>query len=179
MKWNIEILNFKNVSLDDAKFLFSQAEKKLDDTVKVGDSVTNRSYTIISILVGLLIALSGYFFNSVITAGIKDGKTALSLIAICYLLVCLFVLLTNIFPKSYYTLGSQPKDLAINDFFVDEIDKDLRSVYLYVSEIENYQERIEGNFYKNNKRLFLLRNCLIAVYVLPIILSGIYFFVIS
>ena len=33
-RWKIKLSNESNVTLEDVKFIFSQAEKRLDDTIK-------------------------------------------------------------------------------------------------------------------------------------------------
>lgn len=39
--WKIDpAININRVSLEDVKFVFTQAEKRLDDTMKTGDGIT-------------------------------------------------------------------------------------------------------------------------------------------
>lgn len=170
MRWSTDIQNFDNVSIDDAKFIFSQAEKRLDDTVKVSDAITSRSYTIITLLVGILSAISSLFLKNLIERGFLYYQTTLTLVSVIYLTGCLSLLIWNISATQYWTLGSDPKLLAQDIFFKDGVTEKLRSVYLYVNEIENYQERIEINLQKNRTRFVTLRNVIRTMFLLPFLL---------
>lgn len=170
MKWKTDIDNFENLTVEDAKFLFSQAEKKLDDTIKVSESITNRSYSIITLLVGILSATSGIFLKSIIENGIKYYQSILTIVAILYLIGCLFLLIWNISATKYWTLGSEPQHLCKNVFFTDQVPANLRTIFLIINEVENYQERIEVNLEKNRTRFILLRNVIRAMFGLPFLL---------
>lgn len=174
MKWKTDIENFENVSIDDVKFLFSQAEKKLDDTIKVSEAITSRSYTIITLLAGILTATTGILLKGLIENKIKSYQSILTITALIYLITCLLFLIWNISATKYWTLGSEPQHLCKNIFFTNEIQKELRTIYLYINEIEFYQERIEINLEKNRTRLVVLRNVIRAVFCLPFFILIIY-----
>lgn len=176
MRWVTDIENFENITVEDAKFLFSQAEKKLDDTIKVSDTITARSYSIITVLVGILTAVSGVFLKSVLEKGINRSELILESVGVIYLIGCLLFLIWNVSATKYWTLGSEPQHLCRNKFFEDDLPKNLISVYLYINEIENYQERITVNLEKNRNRFLILRNVLVALYLLPFILATLYLF---
>ena len=76
VSWKIDrSIDVDRVSLEDVKFIFSQAEKRLDDTVKTGESIASKTMSMITLLAGVLIALSGYMisnWNSVALASHKD-----------------------------------------------------------------------------------------------------------
>jgi len=167
MKWKTDIVKFENITVEDVKFLFSQAEKKLDDTIKVSEAITTRSYTIITLLVGILSATTAILLKSLIDNGVKNYQSVLIITAIVYLIICLLFLIWNISATKYWTLGSEPQYLCRNIFFTDEIPKELRTVYLYMNEIEFYQERIEINLEKNRTRFVMLRNVIRAMFSLP------------
>lgn len=176
MKWKTDIEKFENLTLEDVKFLFSQAEKKLDDTIKVSEAITTRSYTIITLLVGILTATTGILLKSLIENGVRYYQSILLMAAIVYLISCLLLLIWNISATKYWTLGSEPKYLSRNIFFTDEIAKELRTIYLYMNEIEFYQERIEINLEKNHTRFIILRNVIRAMFILPFFILITYLF---
>jgi hypothetical protein len=87
--------------------------------------------------VGILTATSGIFLKSIIENGIKHYQSILTIVAIAYLIVCLFLLIWNNSATKYWTLGSEPPHLCRNIFFTDEVPKHSRTIYLYINAIEN------------------------------------------
>jgi hypothetical protein len=61
MPWSIDqSLNIDRVSMEELKLIFNQAEKRLDSTTKEGENIASRTTTMVTLMAGLLIALSGY-----------------------------------------------------------------------------------------------------------------------
>ena len=59
--WKIDpSIDVTRVSLEDVRFVFSQAEKRLDDTAKTGESIASKTMSMMTLMAGVLIALSGY-----------------------------------------------------------------------------------------------------------------------
>ena len=53
-------IDVDRVSLEDVKLIFAQAEKRLDDTVKIGENIASKTMSMITLMAGVLIALSGF-----------------------------------------------------------------------------------------------------------------------
>jgi hypothetical protein len=63
--WQIDpSIDVNLVTLEDVKLIFSQAEKRLDDTVKTGESIASKTMTMVGLLTGVLIALCGYTISN-------------------------------------------------------------------------------------------------------------------
>ena len=61
-RWKIELSNDCNVTLDDVKFIYSQAEKRLDDTIKTGETIASKTTTILTLMTGVIVGVSAYMF---------------------------------------------------------------------------------------------------------------------
>ena len=120
--WKIDSrIDVNRVSLEDVKFIFSQAGKRLDDTVKTGESIASKTMSMITVMTGVLIALSGYT--------ISNWKG-----------------------------------------FSSETDSRQITI-IYMSEIENYNNRIDRNLEVNEGRWKKYRISVISFLLLPVILG--------
>jgi len=125
--WKIDSrIDVNRVSLEDVKFIFSQAEKRLDDTVKTGESIASKTMSMITVMTGVLIALSGYT--------ISNWKG-----------------------------------------FSSETDSRQITI-IYMSEIENYNNRIDRNLEVNEGRWKKYRISVISFLLLPVILGIVFIF---
>lgn len=175
VEWMPPIEKYENVPVDAVKFIFSQAEKRLDSTVKVADLITSKSYSLFSLMAGLSIAITGFLVNQLKTTEKSCVYIFVSCITAIYLFLLLFFLLQNVFPKKYHPMGSIPSELFANEFFQGNQDENLKVVHLYVSELENYNKRINHNVNTNDRRQRRLKKCLYGIVFLPIIGAVAYF----
>ena len=58
--WKAEIRFKEKLTVDDAKFIFEQAEKLLNDSVETSETIVRRMNTLITLITGSLLALVGY-----------------------------------------------------------------------------------------------------------------------
>jgi hypothetical protein len=59
--WKIDpSIDADRVSLEDVKLIFSQAEKRLDDTVRAGENIASKTMSVITLMAGIFVALSGF-----------------------------------------------------------------------------------------------------------------------
>jgi hypothetical protein len=168
-----KIENFDFVSIDDVKFIFYQAEKRLDDILKIGDNINAKTYTVISIITALLIGLLGTLVSK-ISKNEFDAISLTTFIGSIYLLLMLKHAIKNILPFNYQSLGTQPNEMVKNDFFVEEFPKELRTIYLYYAEIEDYQYRIDTNREINSKRWETLTKTINYLFAFPLLLGFLY-----
>lgn len=115
--WLPAISDVSHVSLDDGKFIFAQAEKMLDDTIKVYDATTTKSLSVLTIINVILVAQVGFFFKDFSIAGTFDPKLATILLGCAYLMYNTFFLVKNVRPNTYKMMGSHPEKLFVNEFF--------------------------------------------------------------
>jgi hypothetical protein len=74
-------------------------------------------------------------------------------------------------PNRYFVLGSEPNELMISSFFARSVQQDKITVFLYMSEIENYDWRIRRNLEVNEKRWNKYRRSVICFLLLPVFLG--------
>ncbi|HYG15897.1 MAG TPA: hypothetical protein VEC12_09100 [Bacteroidia bacterium] len=170
-RWFISSENEDMGGLDDMKFVFEQAEKQLGETVTIGSAIADKTNNLITLIVGILIALVGYFISNWSKEAVMGNTTIVALAAICYLFICLVVTLKNIQPNLYYLPGSEPKDLVANEFYSDagEISSGQRLTFITMSEIENYQFRIEENTRLNDNRWKRFNTTLWMLLAMPLL----------
>ena len=163
--WRIDqSINIDRISMDELKLIFSQAEKRLDDTIKQGESIASKTMSMITLMAGLLIALSGYIIS------IWKGPTALTnkdlvgIFGCLYLLGLLIYVINNVMTYKYGVAGSRPERLMSSSYVDDDIPRSKMLLLLYLNEIEEYSRRIENNTalnhegwrrYRTSVRLFL------------------------
>jgi uncharacterized membrane protein len=70
--------------------------------------------------------------------------------------------------------GSEPEQLMVPSFFAAAVPKDKITLFIYMSEIENYNLRIEKNLEMNDRRSKLYRRSVILFLILPVLLGVLY-----
>jgi hypothetical protein len=171
-QWPPLIEKEENITLEDVKFIFDQAAKKLDYTIQVAGSVNNKATTLATLLSGVLIALIGYIISQPSIIG--NSKTAIAIIAMVYVYAVGAFLLRNLVPRYYYPTGLEPHHLLKNEFFTDDFETGRRTINLYLAVIERYQEFIVENEAQNNKRWRNYNISLRALIFMPLVLGTIY-----
>lgn len=169
---NFSITNTDLASLDELKFVFYQAEKRLEDSHKTYDSTTGKSITLITLTVAIFSTLAAFFFLHNDTSGSFDPKLFTVLILSFYIFYILTQLIRNILPGDYQPNGTLPSDL-LNKQFYDGRDKTPEDENvlkdMYYSELVNYDFRIKDNFNSNSPRLGRIRRSIILLVTFPLI----------
>jgi len=170
IKWSGSILNKQKLNVEDAKFIFEQSEKYLKDSIETSSTIVVRVNTVITIIVAVVIGLSSYIVNKWENQSTGFNNILItSSIGLLYFYVLGFFAVRNVYPSPYFPIGSLPKDLFSDDFFLNEVPNEDRIIRYYVSEIENYQFRIERNNYKNGDRWALYKRTLWLLLTAPIV----------
>jgi hypothetical protein len=170
--WKIDpAIDVDRVSLEDVKFIFSQAEKRLDDTVKTGESIASKTMSMFTVMAGVLIALSGYAISNWKGFQSANEKDLVAIIGSLYILSLFFYMLTNVLPNKYHVLGSEPDLLMVPQYFAPALPLDKITIFIYMSEIENYNERISANLKVNEGRWERYRISVILFLILPVVLG--------
>lgn len=128
-KWLPVIDKEENINIDDVKFIFDQAAKKLDYTMQVAGSINNKATTLVTLLSGMLVALIGYLISQ--TSIIGNSKSAIAIIAMVYVYAVGAFLLRNLVPRYYYSPGFEPQHLLKNELCTDSFEASRRNINLY------------------------------------------------
>jgi hypothetical protein len=173
--WKIDpSIDVNRVTLEDVKFIFSQAEKRLDDTVKTGESIASKTMSIFTLMAGVLVALSGYMISNWNGISSSTSKDLVSILGSLYILGLFIYMLKNVLPNEYYVLGSEPDQLMVPAYFDPKLPLDKVTIFIYMSEIENYNLRIEHNLAVNAGRWRKYRFSIIWMLLLPVVLAIVY-----
>jgi ABC-type transport system involved in cytochrome bd biosynthesis fused ATPase/permease subunit len=134
-------LNFDNIDNGDSKFKFilDQSEKLLESYSKDIDSLKNRSFTFIRLIITIMSILSGIV--GYLISQVKYDNTLLILIALCvagfaYPLILVF---KNVLPSNYYSIGHDPDKMCKQDFIDSDLD------LMIFEQVRHYRNRINSN----------------------------------
>lgn len=161
-------------TIDDAKFIYDQAEKKLKEIISSGDLVVNRTTTLITVVVGVIVGLLGYSINRYYSLNKFDASIWSCIIGIIYLFFILYYLRINFKGAKYSIIGASPKTLFSSDFF-KVTDEKLRSKMFIWAQIENYQDSIDKNSFVNNQRWDRFNLSVTLIMFIPVLLTVIFF----
>lgn len=163
---NISTISPDNYSTDHLKFVFYQAEKRLEDSNKSYEYITTKTVTILSVTIAILTALSSYSFLNLDIHGVFSPKVTTAVLASIYVFVILLSLARNVKSFEYHPLGSSPDKLYVeipNGATKEQFFSDI----LY-SEIKNYNKRIAENYDFNTKRVSRLDSAISLLVFMPV-----------
>ncbi|MGF7072303.1 hypothetical protein [Mucilaginibacter sp. 3215] len=160
------------LTLEDAKFIFEQAEKSYNYTIETAKGIYERSNGLLTLVSGVLIGLVAYAIGKWKDTPHLDSLLFTAIVGIFYfLIVGLMFVLQGLTPSEYLLPGTNPKVYFDKAFFHKDIADDERILRFYKVEIINYQERIEQNTKKNNYRWNIYVLCLRAIFFSPIVMG--------
>lgn len=172
--WTAEVAFKEKLTLEDAKFIFEQAEKLLNDSVATSETIVSRMNTLITLITGSMLAIVGYIISRIGGSFNLDPSMFTAAIGALFLYVLAVYSFQNNQPKDYLLPGTVPKDLFNPAFFDKSIPNNERIILYYVNELENYMYRIEINNEINEKRWKRYSIITGALLWLPIILIACY-----
>lgn len=143
---------FQLISIEEAKFILEHAEKQLKDILETSLQIVSRSTTLLTILIGLMIALIGFSIKNWETTHLWNQRIFIAVWFVCYLGVIVFVLFFNFIPKTYFIAGAEPADFFKTDEVFNLENSDYRMVAIYVNEIIQAQSKIKHNKSANDKK---------------------------
>ncbi|MDF9795888.1 accessory gene regulator protein AgrB [Catalinimonas alkaloidigena] len=155
-------------SIEELQFVFSQIEKRLDESGKIYDATTNKTVVLLSISIGLMTTLTAYFFINNELKGVFSPKLFTVFVMSFKSFFILFYLSKNILPTNYHPLGSKASLLLNKEFYIDMKNNETLKSMIY-SEIVNYDSRANDNFQINEKRLKRIKNAIISLIILPLL----------
>lgn len=171
-QWKNDIINWKKIDVEIAKFYLSTAERRLEEQIKTSESITSRTDKLLGISISLTTILAGYIF-SLLTGNeswIWNYYTISSILALIVLILSLLFLVKNLFPFEIRIPGEDPRNI-VTSLFIDS-DYDSKEIYqnLVLNQLNNYQLRIDKNKEVNTKRMINNTLALRSLILLPITL---------
>jgi len=171
--------NEGKINLEEAKFIFQQADTKLKDTVETSQIIVGRTVTIAGISIGIMVALVSYLFTKWSDSNSNFYSLLVVKIAACYYFLLNIVIVLNIHPSKYTIAGSNPSQLYGDHFFKAEHDNTIenpnnRLLELYKVTIGGYESGINNNKNLNNSRWKLFRFSLWALALSPLFIIFVY-----
>lgn len=162
--WESPINDWELIDTESYKLILSEADKTLKDISDDSEKTSTRAYGIITILI--------IVFGAVITGMLKCFSSqetitlALGFLAEAIVITGVFYTLYEVIkPRTFYRIGTEPKDLLISRYFertdYDDTDK-LRRLYLHA--IEQYQDKITLNEEINKTRIGKINSSLSVIF---------------
>ncbi len=74
--------------------------------------------------------MCGYLFSNLFSEKVNEQNLYVTGVGIVYVYAIVIYIFGSLIPKGYFTSGSQPKDLFVQDFFNVDDDK-VSLMYLY------------------------------------------------
>ena len=170
--WGINT-NWKNINLESAKFFFSQAEIMLQGLLTDYYLTTKRAYWFLTIVTSISSFGLKSIYDYFIVDSSKEWSLYIGLIIVAFTTIIYVILFSLIFPKSIRAIGSPPSKL-VNEGFYKKKDDEFQTLGIYISEITDYEERIQIYISANKSRGDKIRKVLILLVVLAIFTLLIY-----
>lgn len=164
--WEKELPHYQQLSnIDQLKFIFEQAEKQLKDSVEDSNSIVARATTLLTLMSGILLLILGFLITKLKPANFQIFHTlkipdiirehplpVTAFIVAIYLFWVIYGVSRNLISTSYYTIGSEPKDLFVRGYYNNQATDAERLLMYYAGEIKDYQKRIDNNKVLNELR---------------------------
>lgn len=168
--FELPIDDFRNLKLEELKFIYEQSEKRLKDAKDSDHLIQVRTAGFMTAIVALLVVI----FNMIISKWTSDIKLIIAnkIIFTIVFLLCssllwaLYYLINNFSHRSYHYVGNSPK------WYWETIKKsdnmDIRKEMI-IDDLKYYQTRIES-FWKNYDRRY--HNFNFAVKILQMVFKA-------
>jgi competence protein ComGF len=172
--WRLSEENSKKLEIDDVEFAFSQAEKQLVGTIKEADVIITRTSILLTVAFGFIASIIGFVISEVESGRSNYCLIIASIFGVFYLLALTLNLLKNFKGHVYQSVGREPILLLDEYYVIKYPDLKERKVVVLLSEIKNYQKRIDINKKINLKRWNTFKCSLNMMVFSPFLLVSIY-----
>jgi len=172
-KWRAKDENKLTANIEEAKFIYDQAEKKLKEIIASVDLVINRNIALVAVVVAMLTAIIGFVINRHYVNNYSfetDAILKTSVVFIIYLFFVIVRISRNIISDKYRVIGASPRTLFSEEYFKATSDERIREKMFVWTQIENYQESIDFNMEKHNRMWSRFNYDLIYTLAAPILL---------
>jgi hypothetical protein len=147
---------FDNIKIESAILIYEASEKRLNDTLAIDESLTNRCYTLLGLMIPSIVGLISYLLSLVsVEKPIVDlFIPMIVLLFICVLGCASFILVSCIFPKELSMNGIDPNEILTLEMYEMMIrdEKVNETIAFYLTLINYLQTRIDINRRANLKR---------------------------
>ncbi len=142
--WNSDLDDYNQLSLEAYKLIFEQAKERFGQSIAESETITKRSYILLSLYVATLSALVGFYFTKPEAEAVSKGVLiiVLSSLAICLSIYSFIMLFQLIAPRAVVLPGSPPAEILYKEAFQND-DSTATENIVYYNEICRYQSRIE------------------------------------
>ena len=144
-EWEIKVDDYEKLSVDVLSKILAEGEKYFDSLVDDHNSLSNKSFTILSILITVLAVLVSFILDK-IGEPLSINSKAIILIVFTLLGIlsyCICLLLLIIYPKEMMGKGDLPKPINYNDLI--KIKKDDQLFIFIYNSIGTIQTKIDFN----------------------------------
>jgi len=144
-----------NHSLEHLQFVFSQSEKRLEESNNSIDFTNSKTFSILSIVIAAFSAISVYIFSNLDINGEYSHRMATAILMSIYLLYVLHLISKNVIHIKYEPKGSLPsKMLTYPPKWANTEELHLKTV-IY-DEMVSYDIRTKNNFQFNRPRVIVI-----------------------
>jgi hypothetical protein len=118
VNWQVPLADKNALTIEDAHFIFDQAEKLLNDSVATSQNIVSRMNTLITLITAALLAIFGFIISKLGSTSIGDPVFITAITASIGLYILAIFSFSNTAPKTYLLPGSVPKDLLTHHFLI-------------------------------------------------------------
>jgi hypothetical protein len=170
-KWELPeffVDNFDDVELGYYEFVLAQAEKRLNETVRAGEGLTEKAFKLAGVTITVLTGCVIYLFSF---WGTNPGWDAAVILETLACLACITLLTWPRGTYRTYVSGTSPKMLLDPFFFENAATSEATKKNVILNECIEYQDRIEENNCKNKHRASYTDAVLVLLTLSPLLLA--------
>ncbi len=166
--YQISVSDWRKIPQDNLKLIYSQAQRKLDYTLYNSDKITNRFYSVLIVLAGLLTAGIGYIVKNFKDNPIENNKYWYIIIFLTLVLILLLICIKNIYPRFFMGKGRSPSELNNIDLLQPSENFSDSELYIamLIGEVNNLEHKIFYNLKQNQSRLKVLKRLIYSIVIL-------------
>lgn len=178
--WRITRKDWKEIPNDTLDFAIELAQEKLTAIIKVGDKLTTRAYTLLSLYGTILTVIITFLASGIESKTPIDQTPTIILILVTLPVVAfnLFQIIRLISPFKTQFEGRNPSDLLIDSFL--DLESSIQLTAIKINEIEIIEYKIGFNNVQNQKRNKRFRRIVTSsaiILLIDLILILIFYFV--
>jgi hypothetical protein len=169
-KWEPDLKQQDLVTIDELKFMFSEADKMLSKTTNSGNLLVTRTAILCTVTVAILTACTSYIINSISNEIDYPGFITCSL-ALLYFFRIAAKLKFNLQSHNFYEVGEVPSTMWNSWLFENFTNSDVREKQFYILQLKQYQYRIDKNKAMLDKRWKIYNKSLTSLIFSPVLIA--------
>lgn len=173
--WPPTIEDWRNINKDAASTMLALAEKRLSETLVLGENHRKRTDLLRSIVVPVFTLSAGYFLTNIAAQGKNLNLLLLSFLVAAGLVFTMYFISKNIFDAFNPAVpGAQPIKTLTSNRFNGVLSPEHQYLDLVLHQLMVYQKAIERNTRINDIMLENIRNTQLTLILLIIALLILY-----